>query len=111
MTEIAKTAYGLGSNEEVYDKITANAVELKGKKPADAPARDFMPQPSDTAKLVGRGKEQTTDYKGMPSEFINKLKSGSLNFKRPINKTSSTPVPGIGESKKWIKTYEQFRRK
>jgi len=111
MTEIAKTGYGLGSNEEVYDKITSNAVELKSKKPADAPARDFMPQPSDTAKLVGRGEEQTKDFKGMPSEFINKLKSGTLNFKRPINKVSSTPVPGIGESKKWIKTYEQFRRK
>ena len=100
MTEIAKKEYALNSNEEVYDKITANAVELKKKKPADAPARDFMPQPSDTAKLVGRGEEQTTDYKGMPSEFINKLKSGTLNFK--------SPLAPVGESKRWIKTYEKF---
>jgi len=101
MTGIAKTAYGLKTDEEVYNKITTNAVELKGKRPEDAPVRDFMPQPSDTAEVAGRSKEQTKDYKGMPSEFIDKLKSGDLNFKEPF-KT---------ESKKWIKTYEQFRRK
>ena len=101
MTGIAKTAYGLKTDEEVYDKITKNAMELKGKKPADAPARDFMPQPSDTASMVGREEEKTKDFKGMPSEFINKIKSGDLNFKEPIKK----------ESVKWLKTYEQFRRK
>jgi hypothetical protein len=101
MTEIAKKSYKLKSNEEVYDKITTNAVELKGKRPEDAPVRDFMPQPSDTAELAGKSKEETKDFKGMPSDFINKLKSGDLNFKEPF-KT---------ESKKWIKTYEQFRRK
>ena len=99
MTEVAKKSYSLNSNEEVYDKITTNAVELKKKKPADAPNRDFMPQPSDTAKLVGRSEEQTKDYKGMPSEFINKLKSGELNFKEPLKKES------------YIKTFEQFRNK
>ena len=101
MTEVAKKSYSLNSNEEVYDKITTNAVELKKKKPADAPNRDFMPQPSDTAKLAGRSEEQTKDYKGMPSEFINKLKSGELNFKEPLKK----------ESVKFIKTFEQFRNK
>lgn len=101
MTEVAKKSYSLNSNEEVYDKITTNAVELKKKKSADAPNRDFMPQPSDTAKLVGRSEEQTKDYKGMPSEFINKLKSGELNFKEPLKK----------ESVKFIKTFEQFRNK
>jgi hypothetical protein len=101
MTEVAKKSYGLNSNEEVYDKITANAVELKGKKPTDAPARDYMPQPSDTAKMAGRSDDQTKDYKGMPSEFINKLKSGELNFKEPLKK----------ESVKYIKTFEQFRNK
>ena len=101
MTEVAKKSYSLNSNEEVYDKITTNAVELKKKKPADAPDRDFMPQPSDTAKLAGRSEEQTKDYKGMPSEFINKLKSGELNFKEPLKK----------ESVKFIKTFEQFRNK
>ena len=101
MTEVAKKSYSLNSNEEVYDKITTNAVELKKKKSADAPNRDFMPQPSDTAKLAGRSEEQTKDYKGMPSEFINKLKSGELNFKEPLKK----------ESVKFIKTFEQFRNK
>ena len=101
MTEVAKKSYSLNSNEEVYDKITTNAVELKKKKSADDPNRDFMPQPSDTAKLVGRSEEQTKDYKGMPSEFINKLKSGELNFKEPLKK----------ESVKFIKTFEQFRNK
>jgi hypothetical protein len=101
MTGIAKTAYGLKTDEEVYDKITKNAVELKAKKPADAPARDFMPQPSDTASMVGREEEETKDFKGMPSEFINKIKSGDLNFKAPIKK----------ESVRWVKTFEQFRKK
>lgn len=101
MTGIVKTAYGLQTDEEVYDRITKNAMELKKKKPADAPARDFMPQPSDTAAMVGRKEEETKDFKGMPSEFINKIKSGDLNFKAPIKK----------ESVKWIKTYEQFRKR
>jgi hypothetical protein len=35
MTEVAKKSYSLNSNEEVYDKITTNAVELKKKKPTD----------------------------------------------------------------------------
>lgn len=82
--EVSKKAYGLKDLEEVYDKVTQNAVELKKRKPKDAPEREYMPQPSDTAELAGRSKEKTQDFKGMPSEFIDKLKSGEVNFKAPL---------------------------
>jgi hypothetical protein len=91
-------------------ELKENEIFVFGANRQGRHGKDFMPQPSDTAKLVGRGEEQTSDYKGMPSEFINKLKSGTLNFKSPLNKDAKVETP-VGESKKWIKTYEQFRRK
>lgn len=101
MIDVCKKAWNLKSNEEVIDKITKNAIELKSKKPADAPERKFMPQPSDTALDAGRSKDQTTDYKGIPGEFINKFKSGELNFKAPLVKKT--------EGLRYIKTYEKFK--
>jgi len=86
MTEIAKKAYGFSTDEEVYEKIVENAQVIKEKKPKDAPARDFMPQPGDTAKQAGRTDSETKDFKGIPGEFIDKLKSGNLNFKSPLKK-------------------------
>ena len=98
MIEVCKKAWNLDSNEKIISKITENALKLKAKKPNDAPQRKFMPQPSDTAeKLAGKPEEQTKDYKGIPSDFINKIKSGELNFKAPLAKESRI-----------IKTYEKF---
>lgn len=97
MTEVAKKSWGLKSSDEVYDKITSNAVLLKKYKSEGSPERLYMPQPSDTAKDVG---EPTNDYKGMPSAFIKKVQSGDLNFKEPI----------LAENRKWVKTFEQFRK-
>jgi hypothetical protein len=82
--EISKKAYGAKDVEEVYDKIVQNALELKKRKPSKAPEREYMPQPSDTAELAGKSKEEISDFKGMPSEFIDKLKSGKVNFKAPL---------------------------
>jgi hypothetical protein len=96
MMGVCKEAWGC-DEAEVINKMTANAMLIKAKKPASAPERVFMPQPSDTAiELAGRSKQQATDFKGMPSEVINKIKSGDLNFKKPF-----------GESKV-IKTFESF---
>ena len=54
-----------------------------------------MPQPKDTAGKTG-GQEAD-----MPAEVEDRLKSGALNFKDPMTI----------ESKKWIKTFEQFKAK
>jgi hypothetical protein len=102
MLEIVKTSWGLKSSDEVYDKITKNAILLKGYKSDGAPERLYMPQPSDTADDVG---EPSDDYKGMPSAFIKKVQSGDLNFKEPILTKSMV------ENRKWVKTFENFRKK
>ena len=66
----------------VIKKLTEHAVMIKGYKPENAPARAIMPQPSDTADKLGK---PTNDGPGgMPAAVINKLTSGSLNFKEPL---------------------------
>ena len=96
MMGVCKEAWGC-DEAEVINKMTANAMLIKAKKPDNAPEREFMPQPGDTAvELAGRSKEQASDLKGVPSEVINKMKSGDLNFRKPF-----------GESKV-IKTFESF---
>ena len=68
---------------------------MKSKKPkAGAPLRVAMPQPEDTAKMTGNTPGD------LPTAVANKLKSGELNFKDPMITI---------ESKKWIKTFEQFK--
>jgi hypothetical protein len=71
----------------VIEKLVDHAVIIKGYKPKNAPPRGFMPQPSDTAKKLG---EPTDDGPGqMPAAVINKLTTGSLNFKDPIAPSDS----------------------
>ena len=95
MMEVCKQAWGCDENE-VIEKMTKNAMFIKSKKPANAPEREFMPQPGDTAvELAGRSKQQASDMKGVPSEVIDKMTSGELNFRKPF-----------GES--FIMTYEKF---
>jgi hypothetical protein len=57
-----------------------------------------MPQPGDTAKAVGKGKEKIA---GIPADFVNKIKSGELNYKPDFIR--------LKKESKWIKTFEQFR--
>ena len=81
--EVIKRAYGLDELKAIK-KLSDNAIEIKKKKPKSAPAREYMPQPSTTAKNAGRPDKETKDFKGMPGDFIDKLKSGELNFKDPF---------------------------
>jgi hypothetical protein len=95
----------------VIAKLTEHAKELKAKRPEDAPQRAIMPQPSDTAEATGNPPDDGTGK--MPKAFIDKLKSGTLNFKDPITQQDAfekKPVKAQ-ESKKWIMTYEQFKSK
>lgn len=80
---------------EVISTLSKNAESILSKRPADAPLRVAMPQPKDTA---GKSGGQETD---MPAEIEAKLKSGEINFNEPMTI----------ESKKWIKTFEQFKAK
>jgi hypothetical protein len=82
--QAAKKAWGMKEDEEVIKKMVDNALSIKSKKPKQAPPREYMPQPTATALDSGRSKQQATDYKGMPKEFIDKLKSGDVNFKAPF---------------------------
>jgi hypothetical protein len=84
--ETAKKAWKMKSDEEVIKKLVDNALGVKSKKPSKAPDRKYMPQPSATAMDAGRSEDDATNYKGMPKEFIDKLKSGELNFKAPLKK-------------------------
>jgi hypothetical protein len=80
--DILKQAWNT-DEKGVIQELVKNAVMIKGYKPESAPARGFMPQPSDTAAKLG---EPTDDGPGgMPAKVITKLTSGSLNFKDPIN--------------------------
>jgi hypothetical protein len=91
-------------DDGIIEKLVEHAKEVKAKKPANAPARSIMPQPSDTAENTGNPKDDGTG--GMPKAFISKLTDGSLNFKNPITaKDTEAKV----ESKKWIRTFEQFK--
>ena len=100
-----------GTDEEgVIAKLTENAKNaIKSKKPSSEIPRAIMPQPSDTAKAE---KLPNKDGDGkMPAAFLTKLKDGSLNFKKPLTaeKENIKKEPITAESKKWIKTFEQFK--
>ena len=73
--EIIKTEKGLENREAVEKYLAKNADLLKANnnKPEGAPPRSIMPQPGDTAKAVGKGKEKIA---GIPADFVNKIKSG-----------------------------------
>jgi len=66
----------------VIEKLAEHAKMIKEYKPADAPPRGFMPQPSDTAQKLGKPKDDGPG--GMPSGVIQKLASGDLNYKKAI---------------------------
>lgn len=106
--EVLKEAWDT-DEEGVITKLTDHANGIKAKRPEGAPKRAIMPQPSDTAKAVGKPSDDGTG--GMPKAFIDKLSDGSLNFKAPITTGDSLdkkPVPAQ-ESNKWIMTFEKFR--
>ena len=107
--EVIKEAKGLENREAVEKYLAGNADMLRKNngKPESAPARSIMPQPGDTAKAVGKGNGEK--IAGIPADFVNKLSSGELNFKPDfINmKTAGEPK----KESKYIKTFEQFRRK
>ena len=98
--EIIKTEKGLENREAVEKYLAKNADLLKANnnKPEGAPPRSIMPQPGDTAKAVGKGKEKIA---GIPADFVNKIKSGELNYKPDFIR--------LKKESKWIKTFEQFR--
>lgn len=81
--EVCKDAYGFSTMDEVFDKITANAIKLKQLKPNSAPNRKYMPQPAATAKASGK---DTNGFYGVPKDFIDKLADGSVNYKEPFSK-------------------------
>ena len=91
-------------DDGVIEKLVEHAKVIKAKKPKAAPVRAIMPQPSDTAEATGNPNEDGTGK--MPKAFISKLIDGSLNFKDPI---IVNDVEAKVESKKWIKTFEQFK--
>ena len=84
--DILKEAWNT-DEKGVIKKLVEHAVMIKGYKPEDAPARGFMPQPSDTAKKLGKPTDDGPG--GMPAAVISKLTSGSLNFKDPISPADS----------------------
>ena len=79
-SEICRKAYKVDTVDEVYDIITSNAMILKTYKPKNAPERKYMPQPADAAKQVNKDK---SGFYGFPIDFIDKLKTGEINFKKP----------------------------
>jgi hypothetical protein len=84
--DILKNAWDT-DEDGVIKKLTEHAVMIKKYKPDNAPARAIMPQPSDTADKLG---QPTEDGPGkMPAAVINKLTSGSLNFKDPLSPSDS----------------------
>ena len=98
--EIVKNLKGLEDREAVEKYLAKNADLLRenNSKPEGAPPRSIMPQPGDTAKAVGKGKEKIA---GIPADFVNKIKSGELNYKPDFIR--------LKKESKWIKTFEQFR--
>ena len=87
--EIVKVSKGLADREAVEKYLASNADLLRqgNSKPVEAPPRSIMPQPGDTAKAL-RG----SDYEkivGIPAEFVNKMKSGELNYKPDFIKKES----------------------
>ena len=104
----------------VLKYLAANADLLKTKhkyEGDDAPERSIMPQPGDTADdVMGKNNWEVED--GIPKDFIDTLRSGELNYKPnflPGDREAADQVvkrdPELKESKKWVKTFEQFRNK
>lgn len=83
---ILKDALNVEENLEVIEYVYDNVMLVKELKSEFSPSRDYMPQPSKTAKSAGRSPEQTKDFLGLPSEFIDTMSSGKLNFKSPFLK-------------------------
>jgi len=86
MIDACKAAYGKMlhkqlTDEDVNNIMTSHAMMIKKYKPVNAPPRSEMPQPSDAAKAVGKDK---AGVQGIPTDFVQKLKSGQLNFKAPL---------------------------
>ena len=102
---IAKSK-NLKDRSDVEKYLAKNADELikNNGKPADAPMRAIMPQPGDTADATG--KKEGEKIAGIPKDFVDKLKSGDLNFK-PEFKPKTTKVVSTTESKV-IKSYQKF---
>jgi len=85
--DILKEAWDT-DDDGVVEKLAKHATMIKSYRPENAPARAIMPQPSDTADKLGK---PTDDGPGkMPAAVINKLTSGSLNFKQPLTPEDST---------------------
>ena len=111
--EVIKEAKGLKDKEEVEKYLAKNADQLRSttKSAAEgAPARAIMPQPGDTAKAVGKGDGEK--IAGIPADFVNKLSSGQLNFKPNfLPNTSPETTEKATKESRYVKTFEQFRKK
>lgn len=84
MIETMKQGLGVVKNSEVIDYIYENALFIKSLKPDDAPKRSYMPQPTKTAKKVGREPSEVKNFMGFPKELIDTLQSGVINYKEPF---------------------------
>ncbi|MCK9446514.1 hypothetical protein M0Q50_06545 [bacterium] len=72
------------SRQQLFDLISKRAIfirEHRKPKTGTAPERSYMPQPSDAATAAGMDPK---GLKGVPIDFVSKLKSGQLNFKHPL---------------------------
>lgn len=104
--EVIKEAKGLENREDVEKYLAKNADQLRRTTKSaseGAPVRSIMPQPGDTAKALGKGGEPK--IAGIPADFVNKLKSGELNYKP--NFLANEKIT----QKRWVKTFEQFKKK
>jgi hypothetical protein len=105
--EIVRDYKGFKDREEVERYLAKNADQLRklNGKPANAPLRSIMPQPGDTADAV-IGKDKYEKEAGIPKDFVDKLRSGDLNFKRKFTANeymTSGPVLSKKASEKVIK--------
>lgn len=116
----------VGQFQRVKRKISkylaknADLLREKNGKLTNIP-RVIMPQPSDTRDKVGGDKK---DINGIPAKFLKGLETGKVNFSqedgilpkdsslsqvsKPAPVNPSTPPNKSNESKKYIRTYEQF---
>lgn len=103
--EVIKEAKGLENREAVEKYLAKNADQLRNSTKSaakGAPPRAIMPQPGDTAKATGKGGE--AKIAGIPAAFVNKLKSGELNYKPNFLAESN-------KESRWVKTFRQFKKK
>ena len=101
MTEICRAAYSKKygkplTKDDVYNIMTKNAMYIKKFKPAfGAPPRSEMPQPGDAAKAAGKDEKGVA---GVPTDFVAKLKSGQLNYKKPLISNQSNSQQSNSQS-------------